>query len=106
MWVFLGMAGCTGGRRTAILVGSAMASRTGRLGVPPDQWVIGQVMIEANLLERNQCKFSAMMFAVTGFARLRFGRRLAMKSLRLLDVGCDTLVTGKALSVLSLFCKR
>lgn len=106
MWVFLGMAGCTGRRRAAILVGRAMASRTGCLGMPTNQRVVGQIVIEADLLERNQCKFAAMMFAMTGFARLRFGRRLAMKPLRLLDVGCDTLVTGKALSVLCLFCKR
>lgn len=59
-------------------------------------------MIEAVLLERNQSEFAAMMFAMTGFARLCLGGRLSMEPSRFLNVGSDPLMTGEAFSILSL----
>lgn len=100
MRIFFGMAGRAGGGRTAKLVAVSVTSHACRLGVAPHQRIIGQVVIEANLLESNERELTAMMFAMASFARLRLCRRLAMKPLRLLNVRCDTLMTCKAFAVL------
>lgn len=70
MRVLLGMTGRTGCRSPAILVAISMTSNAGCFGMPTDQRVVGQIVIEAVLFERDQRKLATVMFAMTCFAGL------------------------------------
>lgn len=93
MRILFRMATCAGCVCAAKLVTVAVAPGTGCFDMSADQWVICQTMVEAGFLERNEREVTTVMFAMTGFARLRPRSGFAMKSRRLLNVGGDPLMT-------------
>lgn len=105
MRVLLGMAGRTSSCCSAKLIAIAMTARAGGLGMAANQRVVGQIVVEANLLERNQRKITAMMFTVACFTGLRFCRRFSVKSCGSLDIRGNTFVTCKTFSILCLACE-
>lgn len=72
MGLLLCMARCARLRCCPKMGACAVTSRALCLGVPPDEGIVGELMVERRPIEMRQRKSPTMMFAVANFAGLGF----------------------------------
>lgn len=74
MWIFFGVAACTGGGGAAKMRPVAVAACAFGFGMATDQRIICEAMVEGGLVELDLLKAPPVMFTVTHFTGLRAGR--------------------------------
>lgn len=103
MRIFFGMATGASRRSRPITAARFVTADALGFGMPANQRIIGQTVVERCRVKGDNPVSSTMMFAMTGFALLRSGGGFAVKTCTLVYVTCDAFVARQAHAVHGFF---